>query len=278
MKKEQISLIAKMQHHIPIHYGDFYPETRKMHRTFFLHYGPTNSGKTWESMNALKKASCGVYLAPLRLLAYEKFEELNASGCICSMITGEEETILDGATHISSTIEVLDFTKEYDVAVIDECQMIYDKTRGNAWTQAILGIKAKEIHLCFSPECKASIQELIVSCGDSYQEVEHKRKTPLIINTQPFVLEKKDALIVFSRRSVHALAAELTNKGHSCSIIYGNLPYKVRQKEVHRFLDGKTDYLISTDAIAMGLNLPIRRVVFAETKKFDGQNYRELLP
>ena len=36
--------------------------------------------------------------------------------------------------------------------------------------------------------------------------------------------------------------------------------------------------VVSTDAIGMGLNLPIRRIVFVETRKFDGVNKRTLNP
>lgn len=39
----------------------------------------------------------------------------------------------------------------YDVAVIDECQMIADRERGYAWTRAILGVLAPEVHLCAAP-------------------------------------------------------------------------------------------------------------------------------
>ena len=38
------------------------------------------------------------------------------------------------------------------------------------------------------------------------------------------------------------------------------------------------EYIVSTDAIGMGLNLPIRRVIFMETEKFDGVERRELKP
>jgi len=37
-------------------------------------------------------------------------------------------------------------------------------------------------------------------------------------------------------------------------------------------------YVVSTDAIGMGLNLPIRRVIFMETRKFDGVETRDLKP
>lgn len=41
-----------------------------------------------------------------------------------------------------------DLKNYYDVAVIDEIQLIQDNERGYAWTNALLGLKAKEIHLC----------------------------------------------------------------------------------------------------------------------------------
>ena len=37
---------------------------------------------------------------------------------------------------------------EYDVAIIDEIQMIADVERGSAWTQAFLALKAKTIYCC----------------------------------------------------------------------------------------------------------------------------------
>ena len=37
-------------------------------------------------------------------------------------------------------------------------------------------------------------------------------------------------------------------------------------------------YVVSTDAIGMGLNLPIRRVIFMDTEKYDGIERRELKP
>ena len=36
------------------------------------------------------------------------------------------------------------------------------------------------------------------------------------------------------------------------------------------FLAGEMRYVVATDAIGMGLNLPIRRVIFMDTEKFDG--------
>ena len=44
-----------------------YPQARSMHRHFILHIGPTNSGKTYQALERLKRAYQGIYLGPLRL-------------------------------------------------------------------------------------------------------------------------------------------------------------------------------------------------------------------
>ncbi|MBM6839638.1 RNA helicase, partial [Clostridium saudiense] len=60
------------------------------------------------------------------------------------------------------------------------------------------------------------------------------------------------------------------------SIIYGSLPYSTRKKQFERFLSGETEVIVCTDAIGMGVNLPIKRIVFLETRKFDGISLRKL--
>jgi len=65
----------------------------------------------------LKSGETGYYLAPLRLLALEGFETLKSYGLNTSLITGEEEIIDEESTHISSTIEMLNFDVEVDVCV-----------------------------------------------------------------------------------------------------------------------------------------------------------------
>lgn len=266
---------------MPEKYVDLFPMARKMNRHFILHIGPTNSGKTHDAVKELKESQNGIYLAPLRLLAYEQFEKLNDEGYSCSLRTGEERVDVPNSFIQSSTVEVLDITKHYSAAVIDECQMISDKERGGAWTKAIAGICAKRVHLCLSSEAKKIIIELIEQCGDSYEIVDHERFVPLVIDDEKFSfpdkIQKGDALIVFSKRNVHAVAAEISKKtDFSCSIIYGNLPYDVRHEQARRFAEKETDVLVATDAIGMGLNLPIRRIIFLETSKFDGFTKRFL--
>ena len=50
----------------------------------------------------------------------------------------------------------------------------------------------------------------------------------------------------------------------------------MRRNQAERFRTGETEIVVSTDAIAMGMNLPIARVVFMESEKYDGDITRQL--
>lgn len=260
---------------------DEYPMARMMERRFVIHVGDTNTGKTYQSLNRLAQAQSGVYLAPLRLLALEVQESMLARGVNCSMLTGEEEDIRPGATHIASTVEKLDPHRRYEVAVVDECQMISDSARGFAWTRAILGCCALEIHLCTAPEGVEILIQLIESCGESYEVISHTRMADLTLLNKPITLSdarEGDAFIAFSKRRVLQFAEQLRQMGVQPSVIYGALPYATRKMQMERFLRGESKVLVATDAIGMGLNLPIRRIIFTRDRKFDGQHNRSLYP
>lgn len=260
---------------------DAYPEARRLDRRFVLHIGPTNSGKTYDALQRLKQAASGVYLGPLRLLALEVYDRFTDEGILCNMITGEESVFNPEAGITASTIEIMNTERHYDVAVIDEAQMIADPFRGHNWTRALLGICADEIHVCMAPEAEEIVKAVIDECEDDYEVVYHERKTPLTFEKGSIALEdvqKGDALVVFSRRSVLSLAAALARHHIRASVIYGDLPPASRREQVHKFASGETDVVVSTDAIGMGLNLAIRRIIFVEVKKFDGTDFRLLLP
>ena len=260
---------------------DEYPEARAMHRHFTLHIGGTNTGKTYAGFQRLRSARSGVYLAPLRLLALEAQETLLGYGVDCSLTTGEEEDCREEDTHVAATAEKLDLKAHYDVAVIDECQMISDLQRGYAWTRAILGVLAPEIHLCAAPEARQLLVRLIESCGDSYDLEYHNRQVPLIpmSSTVDYTrIQPGDALITFSKVEVLSVAEDLRQAGKEPAIIYGALPYATRRKQMEGFLSGQMQYVVATDAIGMGLNLPIRRIIFMDTEKYDGIERRALKP
>lgn len=256
-----------------------YNDTRKIKRKFYLHLGDTNTGKTYNAMKRLKESSKGIYLSPLRILALENFERLNREGVKCNLITGEEEIITEGAAHISCTIEKLNIDNDYEVAVIDEIQMINDDQRGAAWTRALLGVKCREVHICGAINAKELLIDILEDCGDEYEIIEYRRDMPLIVEDNSFrysEVQPGDALVVFSKRKVLELAAHYSSVGIKASLIYGDLPPEVRRKQYEQFINKESTILISTDAIGMGVNLPIKRIIFMEVKKFDGNEVRFL--
>ena len=275
-KKQRYELLARTIRD----FKNLFPLARDMRRKLTLHIGPTNSGKTYVAMQKLKASGTGYYLAPLRLLALEGYENLRDDGINASLITGEEQILDDDASHISSTIEMVNFDVDVDVCVIDEVQMIDDRDRGWAWANAIIGVPAKEVIMTGSPNSKDAIIALAEYLGEELEIVEFKRKNPLMLLDTPIKerdVEEGTAIIAFSRKDVLKLKQSFS-KYFAISVVYGNLSPEVRREEARRFREGETEILIATDAIAMGMNLPIKTILFSKAEKFDGVNDRNLLP
>ena len=264
-------------------YKDFFPVAREKKRKHVFFVGPTNSGKTYRGFNELVLGESGAYLSPLRLLALEGQEEIEKRGKQCSLLTGEEMEIKAGSPFVASTIEMANLDQWIDCALIDEVQIILDKNRGWAWSQAIIGIPAKKLIMTGSPECLPTLKRLIEDyLGEELEIVQLSRIGQLEVLKKPTHnlarIEPATAIIAFSRRSVLAYKTELEDAGRKVSVLYGNLSPPVRREEARRFRSGETDLLVATDCIGMGLNLPIKTVLFAETTKFDGRDSRDLTP
>lgn len=267
-----------------------FPFARAIPRKVYLHIGPTNSGKTYQALQRFQQAENAFYAGPLRLLAREVYSRMKSSGRACNLITGEEvitESNADGspAGLASGTIEMISMNKDLDVAVIDEIQMIEDRDRGWAWTQAFLGVRAKELHLCGDANTETIINQLVKLTGDELVIKRYERLSPLypakrhltnILNE----LETGDCIVFFSKKELIKAKEEIEfNTGHKCAIIYGSLPAATRAQQALAFNDPNSEYryLVASDAIGMGLNLAIKRVIFSRTEKFNGR-YLDKIP
>jgi ATP-dependent RNA helicase SUPV3L1/SUV3 len=261
-------------------FKNLFPLARELKRKIIFHVGPTNSGKTYQALKILKEAPTGYYLGPLRLLALEGYENLKKDGIPVSLITGEEEIIDEDSTHISSTIEMMNSTVDVDVCVIDEIQMIADRDRGWAWANALIGVPAKKVILTGSSNALKAVEELCEYLEEELEVIHFERKNELEMlskSTSMKHIEPQTAVVAFSRRDVLSLKQQLSEK-YSVSVVYGNLSPEVRREEARRFREGESQILVATDAIAMGLNLPIKTLLFSKDNKFDGLRRRELLP
>jgi ATP-dependent RNA helicase SUPV3L1/SUV3 len=290
-------------------FADLFPMARMMRRKVIMHVGPTNSGKTHNALRALAAARVGVYMGPLRLLAYEIFERLNAGQIIplgadpdkdphavpdakdadaaesnfdvapdkpvfrrtgdpryvrpCSLITGEERREVPGASTYACTIEMLDHSRVYDVAVVDEIQMVDNTERGAAWTLAVLATPARELHLCGEETAVPLVREMLRHTGDELVVNRYARLSPLTVADESFDgdlrnVQKGDCVVAFARSAIFKYKERIElATGLKCAVAYGRLPPEVRSEQAALFNDPNSGYdvMVATDAIGMGLNL-----------------------
>ncbi len=262
-------------------YAAHFAEARALNRRITVVIGPTNSGKSHYALERLAAAESGAALAPLRLLALEFQDALAARGVLASLMTGEERQVFPNARHVACTVEMAHTGRIVDVAVIDEAQMLADPDRGAAWTAAIMGIPAREVIVLGAPDCLPLVRRIAALCDEPVEVIRLERKGPLRVAAEAVGLASvtdADAVVAFSRRDIFTLREQLVAQGRTVAVIYGALGPEVRRAESRRFRDGGAPTLVATDAIGMGLNLPIRRVVFSSLVKWDGRQERSLTP
>ncbi len=263
---------------------DAFPKWRNAWRdqqSLVAHIGGPNSGKTHDALQALKSCGSGWYLAPLRLLAYEIFDRLNAEGVACNLLTGEEFMPVEGARFTAATIEMFNPADSRECVIIDEAQMLADADRGWAWTRALMESAAPEMHI-IGPATARNLIEVLAGAAEMPLEViQHQRLAPIAVAERHYTLESLPSstiLVAFSRAAVLDLKMKLERLGRTVSVVYGSLPPEVRRRQADRFADGETEICVATDAVGMGLNLPADIVCFYEVEKYDGKNDRQLLP
>uniref|UniRef100_A0A674EMG0 ATP-dependent RNA helicase SUPV3L1, mitochondrial n=1 Tax=Salmo trutta TaxID=8032 RepID=A0A674EMG0_SALTR len=244
--------------------ANWYPEARAIHRKVIFHAGPTNSGKTHHAIQRYLAAKSGVYCGPLKLLAHEIFEKSNTAGVPCDLVTGEERTFVDAegrqAEHVACTIEMC----SYWVHI----QMIRDFSRGWAWTRALLGLCAEEIHVCGEPAAINFVTELMYTTGEEVEVRNYKRLTPCSILDRAVEsldnLRPGDCIVCFSKNDIYSISRQIEIRGLECAVIYGSLPPGTKLSQAKKFNDPEDPckILVATDAIGMGLNLSIKRIIF----------------
>ena len=181
----------------------------------------------------------------------------------CNLITGEEQRIVAEDALVSCTVEMLPLGGFVDVAVVDEIQMIANPERGGSWTAAVLGLCAKEIHLCGEETAVEVVRDLIKETGDELIVNRYQRLTPLRVANRSLDgdvkrIEKGDCVVSFSRSGIFALKKkieEVTNL--RCAVAYGRLPPEIRSEQAALFNNPNSgfDVIVGSDAIGMGLNL-----------------------
>lgn len=277
--------------------ANWYPEARRMNRKIIFHAGPTNSGKTYHAMEKFLKAKSGVYCGPLKLLATEIYHKSNNYGTPCDLITGEErrhaslynvlindseetdntstedtlvmnDSELTPSNHVACTVEMTSLNNSYEVAIIDEIQMIGDRSRGWAWTRAILGLQADEIHLCGEAGSINLIEEICNTTGEELEIRTYKRLTELKVENSALGsldnVKPGDCIVCFNKNDIYSVSRAIEQRGKEVAVIYGSLPPGTKLAQANKFNDQNNSckVMVATDAIGLGINLSIRRIIF----------------
>uniref|UniRef100_A0A915PB74 Helicase C-terminal domain-containing protein n=1 Tax=Meloidogyne floridensis TaxID=298350 RepID=A0A915PB74_9BILA len=238
---------------------------------------PHNCGKTYEALEEFKKAKSGMYCGPLRLLAFEIYERINKDGIPCDMVTGEQRLFAHDsetpAAHCTYTAEMVPIDDRRDICVIDEIQMLRDVDRGTAWTRALLGVAADEAAIDL-------VLKLLDPIGEHVDVRKYERKGELVvIDTHGLrdlsAVQDGDCIIHFNKQSILKTARTLLHEyGKESAIIFGDLPPETKREQIENMILGTSKnpckILLATDAIGMGINLNIKRVIFTTLMK-DGQ-------
>jgi ATP-dependent RNA helicase SUPV3L1/SUV3 len=252
-------------------------ETRIRNVTAVL--GPTNTGKTHLAIERMLGHESGMIGLPLRLLArevYDRIVQRVGVGAV-ALITGEEKIKPDSARYWVCTVEAMPREVTVDFLAVDEIQLAADFERGHVFTDRLLHARGRQETLLLGA---STMRDAISDLVPGANFISRPRLSKLTYAGQKKLtrLPKRTAIVAFSAAEVYAVADLIRKQQGGAAVVTGALSPRTRNAQVALYQSGDVDYLVATDAIGMGLNLDLDHVALAATRKFDGQNHRNLTP
>jgi len=239
--------------------------------------GPTNTGKTHLAIERMVAHESGVIGLPLRLLAREVYARVcdRVGAAKTALITGEEKIVPAGARYFVCTVEAMPRETDLAFAAIDEVQLANDLERGHTFTDRILHLRGRHETLLLGAATMRGILERLLK---GIAVVTRPRLSHLAYAGSKKItrLPHRTAIVAFSADEVYAIAELIRRQRGGAAVVLGALSPRTRNAQVEIYQNGDVDYLVATDAIGMGLNLDVDHVAFAQNRKFDGYQYREL--
>ncbi len=239
--------------------------------------GPTNTGKTHLAIERMVAHESGLIGLPLRLLAREVYgrvcEKVGAHKV--ALITGEEKIIPPGARYSVCTVEAMPRETDAAFVAIDEVQLAGDFERGHIFTDRLLHLRGRQETLLLGAATMRGILERLLK---GISVVTRPRLSHLAYAGQKKLtrLPARSAIVAFSADEVYAIAELVRRQRGGAAVVLGALSPRTRNAQVALYQSGDVDYLVATDAIGMGLNLDLDHVAFAQNRKFDGYQFRDL--
>lgn len=239
--------------------------------------GPTNTGKTHYAIERMLAHGTGMIGLPLRLLAREVYDRVVAAKGYpaAALLTGEERIMPPTARYFICTAESMPMDIRPDFVAIDEIQLAEDEDRGHIFTDRILHLRGNhETLLLGADTMRGLLKEL--KLGAETEPRPRFSQLRYAGHTKITKLPKRTAIVGFSAEEVYAMAELLRRQKGGAAVVMGALSPRTRNAQVAMYQSHEVDYIVATDAIGMGLNLDVERVVFASRSKFDGRRHRAL--
>ena len=247
--------------------------------TIIAALGPTNTGKTYYAIERLAAHKSGMIGLPLRLLTREVFDKMvsKVGPSRVAMITGEERIIPDNPKYWVCTVESMPINIPVEFLAVDEIQLIDDPERGHIFTDRILNARGMSETLFMGSSISKKVIKKLIS-DVKFHDRERFSKLTYTGYKKISHLPKRSAVVAFSIQSVYAIAEIIKRQKGGVAVVMGSLSPQARNAQVKMYQNGDVDYIVATDAIGMGLNLDLNHIAFAETEKYDGENFRKLYP
>src|SRR4029079_14986643 len=221
----------------------------------------------------------GVIGLPLRLLAREVYTRVAEKVGIqnVALVTGEEKISPPNARFSVCTVEAMPRETKAAFVAIDEVQLAGDLERGHIFTDRILHLRGRDETLLLGAGTMRPILEQLLP---GITVVERPRLSHLFYAGQKKItrLPQRAAIVAFSTDEVYAIAELIRRQRGGAAVVLGALSPRTRNAQVALYQAGDVEYLVATDAIGMGLNLDVDHVAFAQDRKFDGYQFRNLNP
>ncbi len=241
--------------------------------------GPTNTGKTHYAIERMVAHETGVIGLPLRLLAREVYTRLveKVGHHNVALITGEEKITPHMARYSVCTVEAMPRETRAAFVAIDEVQLAGDLERGHIFTDRILHLRGRDETLLLGA---ATMKPILEHLLPGITVVERPRLSQLFYAGSKKItrLPQRTAIVAFSADEVYAIAELIRRQRGGAAVVLGALSPRTRNAQVGLYQEGDVEYLVATDAIGMGLNLDVDHVAFAQDRKFDGYQFRNLNP
>ncbi|MCX4246092.1 helicase-related protein [Paraliomyxa miuraensis] len=238
--------------------------------------GPTNTGKTHRAIERMLAHRSGMIGLPLRLLAREVYDRVTAriGEQQVALVTGEEKRIPARPRYWVCTVESMP-EHEVDFVAVDEIQLAAHHQRGHTFTDRLLHARGRhETWFLGADTMRPLLEELVpTAIIEGAPRLSRLRYTGTHGQGS---LPARTAVVAFSAEDVYALAEALRRQHGGTAVVLGALSPRTRNAQVAMYQAGEVHHLVATDAIGMGLNLDVDRVVFASLHKFDGRERRPL--